>query len=143
MNIHSNLVVDKYSGDLIGFIDLGDPMTNFSNLLDDDTLASHALVFGIVRGMRTDLKHAFAYFFTGNVTSFHLIMPMFWNVVSTLELSLKLMMCVAVNDGASPNREFFRPHTKLAVDLKCDVVYKTPNLLQCHASITFFLVRHI
>ena len=28
MKIQSNLVFDKHSGDLIGFIDLGDPMTN-------------------------------------------------------------------------------------------------------------------
>ena len=28
MKIQSNLVFDKFSGDLIGFIDLGDPLTN-------------------------------------------------------------------------------------------------------------------
>ena len=136
MKIQSNLVFDKYSGDLIGFIDLGDPMTNFANLQEEDTLASHALAF-LVRGMCTDLKHVVAYFFTGNVTSFQL-MPMFWKVVSTLKLSLKLMVCAAVNDGASPNRKFFRLHAKLAVDLKCDVVYKTPNLFAMSRFIYFF-----
>ena len=136
MKIQSNLVFDKYSGDLIGFIDLGDPMTNFANLQEEDTLASHALAF-LVRGMCTDLKHVVAYFFTGNVTSFQL-MPMFWKVVSTLELSLKLMVCAAVNDGASPNRKFFRLHAKLAVDLKCDVVYKTPNVFAMSRFIYFF-----
>ncbi len=136
MKIQSNLVFDKYSGDLIGFIDLGDPMTNFANLQEEDTLASHALAF-LVRGMCTDLKHVVAYFFTGNVTSFQL-MPIFWKVVSTLELSVKLMVCAAVNDGASPNRKFFRLHTKLAVDLKCDVVYKTPNLFAMSRFIYFF-----
>lgn len=45
MKIQSNLVFDKYSGDLIGFIDLGDPMANFSNLQEEDALASHALAF--------------------------------------------------------------------------------------------------
>ena len=69
MKIQSNLVFDKYSGDLIGFVDLGDLMTNFANLQEEDTLASHALAF-LVRGMYTDLKHVIAYFFTGNVTSF-------------------------------------------------------------------------
>ena len=136
MKIQSNLVFDKYSGDLIGFIDLGDPMTNFANLQEEDTLASHALAF-LVRGMCTDLKHVIAYFFTGNVTSFQL-MPMFWKVVSTLELSLKLMVCAAVNDGASPNRKFFRLHAKLSVESKCDVVYKTPNLFATSRFIYFF-----
>ncbi len=83
MKTQSNLVFDKYSGDLIEFIDLGDPMTNFANLQEEDTLVSHALAF-LVRGMCTDLKHVIAYFFTGNVTSFQL-MPIFWKVVSTLE----------------------------------------------------------
>ena len=63
MKIPSNLVFDKYSGDLIGFIDLGDPMTNFANLQEEGTLASHALAF-LVRGMCTDLKHVIAYFFS-------------------------------------------------------------------------------
>jgi hypothetical protein len=132
MKIQSNLVFDKYSGDLIGFIDLGDPMTNF----EEDTLANHALAF-LVRGMCTDLKRVVAYLFKGNVTSFQL-MPIFRKVVSTLELSLKLMVCAAVNDGASPYRKFFRLHTKLAVDLKCDVVYKTPNLFAMSRFIYFF-----
>ena len=136
MKVQSNLVFDKYSGDLIGFIDLGDPMTNFANLQEEDTLASHALAF-LVRGMCADLRHVIAYFFTGNVTSFQL-MPMFWKVVSTLELSLKLMVCAAVNDGASPNHKFFRLHAKLAVDLECDVVYKTPNLFAMSRFIYFF-----
>ena len=135
MKIQSNLVFDKYSGDLIGFIDLGDPMTNFANLQEEDTLASHALAF-LVRGMCTDLKHVIAYFFTGNVT--FQLKPIFWKVVSTLEISLKLWVCAAVNDGASPNRKFFRLHAKLAADLKCDVVYKTPNLFAMSRFIYFF-----
>jgi hypothetical protein len=87
--------------------------------------------------MCTDLKHVIAYFFTGNVTSFQL-MPIFWKVVSTLEISLKLWVCAAVNDGASPNRKFFRLHAKLAIDLKCDIVYKTQNLFAMSRFIYFF-----
>ena len=86
MKIQSNLVFDKVSGDLIGFIDLGDPMTNFAFLSDEDPVASHALAF-LVRGLCTDLKHIIAYFFTGNVTSFQL-MPLFWRAVSVLEMLL-------------------------------------------------------
>ena len=75
MKIQSNLVFDKVSGDLIGFIDLGDPMTNFACVTDEDLVTSHALAF-LVRGLCTDLKHMIAYFFKGNVTSFQL-MPLF------------------------------------------------------------------
>ena len=65
-------------------------------------------------------------------------MPIFWKVVSTLEISLKLWVCAAVNDGTSPNCKFFHLHAKLAADLKCDVVYKTPNLFAMSRFIYFF-----
>ncbi len=136
MKIQSNLVFDKVSGDLVGFIDLGDPMTNFSNLTDEDPIATHALAF-LVRGLCTDLKHIIAYFFTGNVTSFQL-MPLFWRTVAVLEVSLSLRVCAAVNDGASPNRKFFRLHSQLAGEVDCDVVYKIPNVFAPSRSIFFF-----
>ena len=138
MKIQANLVFDKVSGDLVGFIDLGDPMTNFASLSneDEDPIASHALAF-LVRGLCTDLKHIIAYFFTGNVTSYQ-IMPLFWRTVAVLEVSLNLHVCAAVNDGASPNRKFFRLHSKLAKDVDCDVVYKTPNIYAPSRFIFFF-----
>ena len=55
MKIQANLVFDKYSGDLIGFVDLGDPMTNYASLGEEDVIATHALAF-LVRGMCTDIK---------------------------------------------------------------------------------------
>jgi hypothetical protein len=136
MKIQSNLVYDKVSGDLIGFVDLGDPMTSFANLPEDDAIASHALAF-LVRGLCTDLKHIVAYFFTKDVTSFQ-IMPIFWKVVSVLELCLNLPVCAVVNDGASANRKFFRLHSKLAGDLQCDVVYRTTNVYAPSRFIYFF-----
>jgi hypothetical protein len=136
MKIQSDLVFDKNSGDLVGFMDLGDPMTNFACLDEKDTIATHALAF-LVRGLCTDVKHIIAYFFTGNVTSYQL-MPIFWKVVSTLELSLDLWVVGLVNDGASPNRKLFNLHVKLAVDQKCDVVYKTINLFAPSRFIFFF-----
>ena len=136
MKIQSNLVFDKVSGELIGFIDLGDPMTNFATLTNEDLIATHALAF-LVRGLCTDLKHIIAYFFTGNVTSFQ-IMPLFWRTVAVLEVSLNLHVCAAVNDGASPNRKFFRLHSKLAQGLDCDIVYKTPNIFAPSQFIFFF-----
>ena len=44
MKIESNLVYDKYSGDSIGFVDLGDPMTNYASLWDEDVIATHGFV---------------------------------------------------------------------------------------------------
>ena len=73
------------------------------------------------------MNHVIAYFFNGDVTSFQL-MPIFWKAISVLELSLNLWVRATVNDGAFPNRMFFRLHSNLAQDLKCDVVHKTLNV---------------
>ena len=133
MKIQENLVFDKTSDELIGFIDLGDPLTTFANTDEETPIASHALAF-LVRGLCTNLKHVVAYYFTGNVTSFQLL-PLFWKVVGVLETTVKLWVIAAVNDGASPNRKFFALHAKLGGTLPCGLVYKTPNL--------FFLARMI
>jgi hypothetical protein len=135
MKIQENLVFDKTSGELIGFIDLGDPLTTFANVDEDVPVASHALAF-LVRGLCTNLKHVVAYYFTGNVTSFQL-MPLFWKVVAALETTVKLWVLAAVNDGASPNRKFFALHSKLGGKLPDGLVYKTPNLF-CLGRMLFF-----
>ena len=135
MKIQSNLVFDKVSGDLVGFVDLGDPMTNEA-FAEEESVATHALAF-LVRGLCTDMKHIVSYYFTRDVTSFQ-IMPIFWKAVAVLELSLNLWVIGAVNDGASPNRKFFNLHSQLAMDLKCDVVYKTPNAFATSRFIYFF-----
>ena len=60
MKIKSNLVFDKHSGELIGFVDLGSDECNLACLEKADELATHALAF-IVRGLCTDLKFCLAY----------------------------------------------------------------------------------
>ncbi|CAB4028143.1 Transposable element P transposase [Paramuricea clavata] len=106
MKIQSNLVFDKYPGDLIGFVDLGDPMTNYACLGDEDVMATHALAF-LVKGMCTDMKHVIAYYFTENVTSYQL-MSMFCKIVGVFEVSLNFWIITAVNVS----------------DLESDVVFK-------------------
>ncbi|CAB4031776.1 Hypothetical predicted protein [Paramuricea clavata] len=111
-------------------------MTIYACLDKEDSVATHALAF-LVRGLATDMKHIIAYYFTGNVTSYQL-MPIFWKVVSTLELSLDLWVIGLVNDGASPNRKLFNLHSTLAGEDECDVVYKTLNLLAPSRFVYFF-----
>ena len=136
MKIQSNLVFDKHSGDLIGFVDLGDPITNYASLGDEDVIATHALAF-LVRGMCSDLKHVIAYYFTENVTSYQL-MSLFWKVIGVLELSVNLWVCAAVNDVASPNRKFFDLHAKYVSNLHLDVVHKVQNIFATSRFIYFF-----
>ena len=45
MKIQENLLLDKHSGELLGFADLGDINVNVPTLKNTQTLATHVLVF--------------------------------------------------------------------------------------------------
>ena len=55
IKIKKNLVFDKHSGKLIGYVDLGDPEKNFSTFHNKDDLATHAMVY-YVSGLASDLN---------------------------------------------------------------------------------------
>ena len=52
-----NLVFDKHTGDLIGYVNLGDIELNYSTFQDVNDLAAHALVY-YVRGIAQILNLA-------------------------------------------------------------------------------------
>ena len=88
MKIQNDLVWDKHTGELIGFVDLGDTDLNFATFQKVDTLASHILVF-YVRSVMNPLSYAFATFATVGIKSFQLF-PLFWRAVAILERTCKL-----------------------------------------------------
>ena len=59
IKIQEKLVFDKYTGDLVGFVDLGDPEMNFSTFEDTNKLASYVMMY-CIRGLASDLKFSFA-----------------------------------------------------------------------------------
>ena len=61
--VQQNLVYDKYTYQLIGYVYLGDPQLNFSIFNDCNALASYILVF-YLRGILCDFEFAMAYFAT-------------------------------------------------------------------------------
>lgn len=136
MKIMANLVLDKVTGELIGFTDLGDPDVNFASLEKADELASHALAF-LVRGVCTELKFCLAHFATAGVTAAQL-MPLFWEAVGILETTCNLWVIAATSDGASPNRRFYRLHKQLDGGADTDVCYRTINLFAPHRFLYFF-----
>lgn len=136
MKVMANLVMDKQTGELIGFTDLGDPDLNYGVFEKDDTIASHALSF-LVRGVCTELKFALAHFATTGVTAAQL-MPLFWEAVCILETTCNLWVIAATSDGASPNRRFYRLHKELDGDADGDLCYRTVNLYAPHRFIYFF-----
>jgi Ser/Thr protein kinase RdoA (MazF antagonist) len=70
MKIQSNLLFDKHTNELIGFVDLGDEDIHTAVFDTPTTLASHVLAF-MVRGVASDLKYILGYFSTQSLTSFN------------------------------------------------------------------------
>ena len=130
MKIMSNLVFNKVTGELIGYLDLGDPDINFGTLEKADTIASHALVF-FVRGICTQLKFSLAYFATK--TLIHL-----WEAIGVLELTCNLWVIASTSDGASPNRRLYRMHKPLDNNAEDDLCYQTINSYAPQRYIYFF-----
>lgn len=136
MKIMSNLVFDKVTGELIGYVDLGDPDVNFGALEKLDEVATHALAF-LIRGVCTELKFCLAHFSTNGATSAQ-IMPLFWEAVAILELTCNLWVIASTSDGATPNRRFYRMHKSLDGNADKDVCYRTINLFAPQRFIYFF-----
>lgn len=136
MKILSYLVFDKVTGELIGFVDLGDPDVNFATLEKADEITTHALVF-LIRGVCTQLKFSLVYFATSAITSIQLL-PIFWEAVCILESSCNLWFMAVTSDGASPNRSFYRMHKALDRDSGKEVCYRTINFYAPHRFIYFF-----
>ena len=136
MKIQEDLIWDKYSGELIGFVDLGDRNTNYATLKNVKELATHVLVF-LVKGIVNPLSFSIATFATTGISSYQL-MPIFWRAVLYLEkINLKVIGDTA--DGASPNRIFFRMHKNLDGDTGKEVIYRAKNIhAKDHRFIYFF-----
>eukprot|EP00111_Clytia_hemisphaerica_P013446 TCONS_00039477-protein len=136
VKIQEDLVFDKHTGELIGFVDLGDSDLNSSTFKEVDTIATHCLVF-YVRGISTDLKFSFAYFATVGATGAQLML-LFWKAVSILELTCKLKVVVTVSDGASFNRAFFKCHKELSQS-NSSVIYRTINIFSPERRFIYFI----
>ena len=125
MKIQEDLVWDKHTGELIGFVDLGDTKLNYATLKNVSELATHILVF-LVKSVVNPLSYSFATFATTGITSYQ-IFPLFWKAVNILE-NINLKVIAATADGASPNRKFFRMHKALDGDAQKAVVYRSENI---------------
>ncbi|XP_065064989.1 uncharacterized protein LOC135691144 [Rhopilema esculentum] len=136
MKVQSGLVWDKTTGELIGYVDLGDPDVNYATLDSQDNIATHALVF-MVRGICSKLQFVLGYFATAAVTSCQLF-PLFWKAVAILELRCNLAVVAATADGATANRRFFKMHEGVSNHNERDVVHKASNIYANERYIFFF-----
>ena len=138
MKIQENLVWDKHTGELIGFVDLGDIDVNYATLQKTDDIATHVLVF-MLRSIVNSFKFSFANFATTGATACQMF-PLLWKAISICELN-SLKVIAVTCDGASPNRKLFRMHFSLndRDDMNDDVTYKTPNLFATDGRYVYFI----
>ena len=142
MKIQENLVWDKHTGELIGYVDLGDTDVNMATFENVQTFASHVLVL-MVRSIINPFKFSFATFATTGANSSQLF-TIFWKAVCILELSCKLKVLAVTCDGASPNRKFFKMHSRMEdkdnrLDEDVDVTYSTANLYSTDDRLIYFI----
>jgi len=129
MKVKENLVYDKYTGDIVGFISLGDINDQLLELERDcqngkehPPITKHVLVL-MVRGIFFKLEFPYAHFGTENVTG-DLLFPIIWEGIRQLEgIGLKVIFVTA--DGSSPNRKFFQMHAGVG---DASPTFKTRNI---------------
>lgn len=126
MKIHEDLVFNKHTCELIGFVNIGTTNAQIDTIADGSesstdnrSIASHMLLF-MVRGMFSNLEFPYAHFSTRGISADSLF-PLVWEAVNRLELS-GLNVIAFSCDGASPNRKFYKMHRT-----EKGLVYKTKN----------------
>ena len=129
MKIQEDLVWDKNTGELIGYVDLGDPELTYTTMKNAGTIASHILVF-LICGIVNPIKFSLANFATSNALSTQLF-PLFWDAVAILEDKCGLKVMAVTSDGASANRSMYKMLCKMNnvehINTDVDVGYRVLN----------------
>ena len=94
-----------FTGELTGFVDLGDIELDYSTLNNISQLASSILVF-MIKSLANPLSYSLATFTTAGITSEQLY-SLFWRTVAYLEMKCALKVVASTADGASPDSNFF------------------------------------
>ena len=92
MKIQQNLVYDKYTGDLMGYVDLGDPDLNMHH--SKIKMIWQHQIFYVTR-LTSKLKFELGYLATKGILSYQ-IMCTFWRAVMVLENTLCLCVIAVV-----------------------------------------------
>ena len=113
IRIKSGLVYDRFTGELVGYIDLdkfGNSMTDLENQIHEKQpeLARYILVV-MVQGIASKLIFPLAAFATNGIIA-DLLYGIMWKAIELVELNAELKVMFITCGGASPNRRFFEMH---------------------------------
>lgn len=124
IKIKDQLVYEKGTGRMIGYVELGDINQALASLGTEakQSTASHVLCF-MARALKSRTCIPVAHYATNAMTADQ-VYHMFWEVVAALELSnIHVRSCVS--DGASINRRFINLHH---ADYADTITYRAKNL---------------
>lgn len=138
VKIKEDLVYNKHTGELIGFVNITDinhHLTAFEHHCHGEVhsheVATHMLVF-MVRGLFTRLKFPYVQFSVATASG-DILHPIVWQCIEHLEM-VGIKVLALVCDGASTNRKFFRMHGKLK-----ELTYKVTNIYADEPRPIFFI----
>ncbi|XP_065883726.1 uncharacterized protein [Dysidea avara] len=116
MHIKEGLVFSKNTGNLVGFVNLGDVNNDFIRYANSEADGESSLplaksvLFIMVRGLTSKLTFPYAQFPVDSIKGSQLY-PLFWEAVHRLEcMSFKVFTCTC--DGATSNRRLYHLLTK-------------------------------
>ena len=127
VHVKSDLVYDKHTGDLIGYVNLdgvGNDLHDLQNIVKDKkSVVAKAVLVVMVRGIFTRLKFPLAHYATASITA-DFLYPIIWDAIEALEVHCGLHVLFVTCDGASANRKFFQVH---GIDAEDELTYCTAN----------------
>jgi hypothetical protein len=141
MKIKEDLVYNRQTNQVIGFVNLGDTLKQLQELESGRTrtskdVATHVLQF-MVRALGGKLDYPLAHFSTSALSGEQLF-SIVWEVIEAVE-STGLQVIVITGDGASQNRKLFRLHADPSgSNVSNGIVYKTKNIFAPERDIYFF-----
>ena len=138
VRIKSDLVYDKHTGELVGYVDLdgvGNELMNLEAELEnhDRAIAKFMLVI-MVRGICSNLQYILAAFATEGITA-DFLYPIIWEAIEVIHVDAGLKVLFITCDGASSNRKFFTLHS----DQRNKGTYKVANPFSQTGSHIFFI----
>ena len=114
VKVKSDLVYDKHTGELVGYVNLdnvSNELINLHNITQNDALrVAKFLLVVMVRGVCNGLKYPLSTFATDGITA-DFLYPLIWEAIEIVELDAKLKVLYLCCDGATPNRKFFKLHS--------------------------------
>ena len=141
MKIPSNLVLNKHTGELTGYVDLGYTELNYAMLEKTDNIATHILAF-LLRSIVNPFKFSLANFSISGGSASQMF-PLLWKAISICEVNFLKVLAVTC-DGASPNCKLFKMHFPITNEdvMNPDVDVRKGNSARKNNLFILFLMCH-